>query len=287
MLIQSHQLTQHRRRQPLRQNHRRRTTPGKRTVRNQRRRHPGSRHLLFTPTKSQSLSLGQQIGHQSIINPARRLSKTNEIHRNNLWPLMQQLEKSMLSIGTRRTPNNRPRGALHRPAIHRNRLAQTLHLKLLQVIRKAPQSMTIRNHRSRGRPPNLAVPNIQQPQQHRHAAFLSRYLVIDQTHTSQHLTKPLSPNSRHQTQRHRRSQRKTTPHPLRKSKHPVRRNTPSHRPLRKCRSCCQMRRHLVTYPSKQPSPSLLGGRQSLGRSKSFRTNHNQGRRRVQPRQSLR
>ncbi len=286
MLIQSHQLTQHRRRQPLRQNHRRRTTPGKRTVRNQRRSHPGSRHLLFTPTNSQSLSLGQQIGHQSIINPARRLSKTNEIYRNDLWPLMQQLEKSMLSIGTRRTPNNRPRGALHRPAIHRNRLAQTLHLKLLQVIRKAPQSMTIRNHRSRGRPPNLAMPNIQQPQQHRHAAFLSHYLVIDQTHTSQHLTKPLRPNSGHQTQRHRRSQRKTTPHPLRKSKHLIGRNPPRFRPFGGRGSRRQMRRHIVTDPSSQPSLSLLSSGQSLCRGKRFRTNHHQRRSRVKASQSL-
>ena len=57
----------------------------------------------------------------------------DEFDRNDIGPLMQQLEKRMLRIGARLSPDQRAGRTLQGMAVPVHRFAVRLHIELLQI----------------------------------------------------------------------------------------------------------------------------------------------------------
>ena len=72
-----------------------------------------------------------------------RFGKPDEVARDEMRPLMDQLVKRMLTIGARFTPVDRACVVVHVPPVERDALAIALHGQLLEVGRKALQVLLV------------------------------------------------------------------------------------------------------------------------------------------------
>src|ERR1700678_2634153 len=104
---------------------------------------------------------------------AQRLAKSDQIARDQLRSLMDELVERMLSIRPRLAPDNRSGLIVHALPLEINMLAVALHLELLQIRGKAFQIVGVRHDAQRLRSEKVVVPNCKQPQQHRQI-FLQR-----------------------------------------------------------------------------------------------------------------
>ena len=92
----------------------------------------------------------------------RGIFNRHKFKRHHVGALMQHLEKCMLAIGTRLTPQHG--GSAVRQCLTRMvyLLAIAFHFKLLQVGRKSFQGAVIRCNTATGVVQKVAIPNIEQ-----------------------------------------------------------------------------------------------------------------------------
>ncbi len=118
-------------------------------------------NLLCRLPKGQCLALSKHIGHQDIMMPANRIervSKGDEVTGNQPRPLMDQLIKGVLAVGSRFTEVHLPRLGLHPRTIERDILAIALHRQLLQVRRKTFEVLFVRQDSDRFGSKKIGIP---------------------------------------------------------------------------------------------------------------------------------
>ncbi len=131
-----------------------------------------------------------------------RLGKTDKIYRHQLRPLMQQLVKSMLAIGTRLTPDDLPRGVIHGLAAARHGLTVTLHISLLQIRRQSVQILLVGQNGRRLAAIEIAVPDAEQRQNDRQILLQRRCpeMLVHGVKTCQHFVKTFWADGYHDAQ---------------------------------------------------------------------------------------
>src|ERR1700730_7972960 len=102
------------------------------------------------------------------------LQDGDEIDWRNSGALMQQLKKSMLTVGAHIAPDDRTSRRLQRAAVEADTLAVAFHFKLLEISRKMAQIMMVGRNRYRTGAEQIAMPDTHQPQHHRHILFQRR-----------------------------------------------------------------------------------------------------------------
>ena len=111
MLVQGDQLAQSRRRQPFQQDRVGRAIAFEGAVRHEPARRALGLDLRGRLAEGQRLRLGEHVGQQQIVMPAQRIQRLgegDEIARNQLRSLMDQLIEGMLAVGARFAPVDRP-----------------------------------------------------------------------------------------------------------------------------------------------------------------------------------
>src|SRR4051794_8485618 len=94
------------------------------------------------------------------------LAESNEIARNHLRALMQQLIERVLPVRAGLAPINRTRLIrLNRLSVERHALTQTLHRELLEICREALQVLIVRKDRDSLDGKKVVVPDGEQPHQ--------------------------------------------------------------------------------------------------------------------------
>ena len=224
VLIERNQLPETFRREPLRQKRIRRAVARKRFVRHPFFRHAFGATFIRRFSKGQRFRLREEIAHQfGMMIPHRvvRLAKADEITRNQLGALMNQLIKRMLPVRARLPPHDRPGGICHHLAVFRDALAVAFHVALLEIRGEPRQILVIRQQRRALRAKEIAIPNPQQRQNHRHV-FLKRCrrkMAVHGMKAIQHAHKVFRTNRNHQRQPDGGSQRITPADPIPKLKH--------------------------------------------------------------------
>src|SRR5262249_35747415 len=93
-------------------------------------------HLLRCLTESERLGLGENVGQQDVMMPAKRiewLRKRNEVARDQPSPLMNQLIKGVLSVCAWFAPVDGTSVASDSFPIERDVLSVALHRQLLEI----------------------------------------------------------------------------------------------------------------------------------------------------------
>src|SRR5690349_14677882 len=94
-----------------------------------------------------------------------RLVEADEIARDQLRALMDQLVISVLAVRARRAPNNRSRLIAHTVAIQIDALAVALHVELFKVGGQTTEIMIVRQNRDRLSAEKIVVPDANQSQE--------------------------------------------------------------------------------------------------------------------------
>lgn len=110
----------------------------------------------------QRLALRQAVGVQPLMMIGHRVEadhRDDEVRRNQLGALVQQLVIGMLAIAADTTPDHRAGVGLHRGAVLQHALAVGLHVQLLQVLGDVAQVVVVRQDRVASCAPEVAVPD--------------------------------------------------------------------------------------------------------------------------------
>ncbi len=129
----------------------------------------------------QRLALRQAVGVQPLMMVGHRVEahhRHDEVGRNKLGALVQQLVVGMLAVAADAAPDHRAGVGLHRGAVLQHALAVGLHVQLLQVLGDVAQVVVVRQDRVALGAPEVAVPHAQQGQQYRHVLFERRGLEV-------------------------------------------------------------------------------------------------------------
>ena len=111
MLVERNQFAERLRRQSLGQNRGRRSITLERTVRHKPVRRTRGPDLFGRFTERERLGLREHIGQQEIMVLAERIERVNEtdeVARDKLRPLMDELVEGVLAVGARLAPVDRP-----------------------------------------------------------------------------------------------------------------------------------------------------------------------------------
>jgi hypothetical protein len=103
---------------------------------NQGCRHPFRGHLRFGLPEGQRLALGEEIGHEKIVLAALRiqaLAKADEVARDELGALVDQLVEGVLTVRAGLAPDHRSGLVLDDGPRPVHGLSIALHVELLQV----------------------------------------------------------------------------------------------------------------------------------------------------------
>src|SRR5215469_1147273 len=170
VLVKGHQLAQCFWSKPLRQNCVGWAIAFEDSMRNQPLWRALRLHLLGCLTKGQRLGLGENISQQHVVMPAKwieRLNECDEVARDEPRPLMNQLIKGVLSIGSWFTPIDRASVASDGFALECDMFSIALHCQLLEIRWKAFQVLLIRQNGHRLCVEEVVVPNREQAHDHR------------------------------------------------------------------------------------------------------------------------
>src|SRR5271166_1300662 len=102
-----------------------------------------------------------------VLKVAKRLAESDQVARDKLRALMDELVKRVLPVGSRFTPDDRPRLVAHGLAVEVHVLAVALHLQLLQVSRKALEVVRVRHDANGLRSEEVVVPDSKQAHEQR------------------------------------------------------------------------------------------------------------------------
>ncbi|MNS47158.1 hypothetical protein D3C72_796790 [compost metagenome] len=122
----------------------------------------------------QRLALRQAVGVQPLVVVGHRVEaddRHDEVRRNQLGALVQQLVVGVLTVAADTAPDHRPGVGGHGLAVLAHAFAVGFHVQLLQVLGDVTQVVIVRQDRVALRAPEVAVPHAEQGQQHRHVLF--------------------------------------------------------------------------------------------------------------------
>ena len=209
MFVQCNEFPQRLRSQPFEENRAGRTVALEGLVRHQPfRRIPGP-DLLLRFAEGQRLGLGKQIGQEHVVVAAegiKRLNKSDEVAGDELGPLMNDLVKRMLAIGTRLSPIDWAGLTDDLGPLKCDVLAIALHRQLLEISREALQVLIIRKDRHSLCIKKVVVPNTQKPHEYRQVAFErgSAEMLVHLVETVEHRPEIFGANGDHRRKANRR-----------------------------------------------------------------------------------
>ncbi|MNI70607.1 hypothetical protein D3C73_1264290 [compost metagenome] len=125
----------------------------------------------------QRLALGQAVGVQPLVVVGHWVEaddRHDEVGRDQLGALVQQLVVGVLTVAADAAPDYRPGVCGHGLAVLAHALAVGFHVQLLQVLGDVTQVVIVRQDRVALRAPEVAVPHAEQGQQHWHVLFERR-----------------------------------------------------------------------------------------------------------------
>ena len=132
------------------------------------------RDFFSSLAERQGFGLGEEVRHQEIVMRAQwvhGLAEADEVARDQLGSLMDELVECVLPVGSRLPPDDRSGLIVHRPALQIDMLAIALHIELLQVGRQAPEIMVIGQDRHSLSAEKVVISDADQSQEYRQVAL--------------------------------------------------------------------------------------------------------------------
>jgi len=176
-------------------------------------------------------AIGQQLGvllvqqglegrRQPLRVAIRGATHQQKLHGDDVGALVQHLEEGMLPVGARLAPHHIAGGIRQGLAAHVHRLAVAFHHQLLQVGRQAAQAMVIRRHTAAGVAHAVAVPHVQQAQQHGQVALQrgTGEVLVHRMGPGQHGAELVGPQRQRNRQPDGRPHREPSAHPIPETK---------------------------------------------------------------------
>ncbi len=139
-------------------------------VRHEPVRHPLGLDLLGRLAECQRLGLGEDVRNEYVVvatERVERLSKCDEVARDEPCALVDQLIEGMLPVSSRLAPIDRAGRVGNLGSVQRDVLSVTLHRQLLQIGGESLQILFVRQDRNRLGAEEVAVPDAQQTHQDR------------------------------------------------------------------------------------------------------------------------
>src|SRR5262245_25101774 len=170
LLVKSDEFAEDFRGEPLGEDSIRWTVALEYASRYERIRRSFSLDLLGRLAEGQCLGLREHVGHEHVMVPAEpieRLTKSDEITRDESRSLVDQLVKRMLAVGSRLSPIDGTGIVIDPLTIESHMLAVTLHRQLLEVSRKALEVLLIGQHRHGLCAEEVVIPDGQEAHEHR------------------------------------------------------------------------------------------------------------------------
>ena len=188
--------------------------------------------FLAASAKHQGLGLGQTIGEQKIMVAGKilvRARRDDEIYRDDVDSLMQELKKRVLTVGPA-AEHNWSGLRSHRRAVHHHALAVALHVELLHMRWKKSQAVIIRKDCECRSVLEIGMPYADHGQQHRQILIQRRGLEvpIHGLSASQHLIKGLKSPRKNRRQTDRRPKRIPPSDPVPNREHTLLGNSEGH-----------------------------------------------------------
>src|SRR5262245_48822582 len=109
-----------------------------------------------------------------VANGVEGLTEPDEIARDQLCPLVNQLIEGMLAVRPGLSPDDRSGFIRDVPALEIGLLAVAFHIELLEVSRKAAKVMVVRQNRHGLGAEEVVVPDAKKSENHRKVAFEGR-----------------------------------------------------------------------------------------------------------------
>ena len=180
--------------------------------------------FVIGPTAHQRLGLGEEVGHELGMMVAQlvvTVHGADEVGRDELRALMDELIEGVLAIGARLAPDHRTCGVLDRRALARHALAVALHVALLQIGRQIAQRLIIGQHGMRARPGEVGIPDADQAQQRRHvlAQIRRAEMLVHGVRALQKLGETVEADGERDRQPDRRPQRIASADPVPEAEH--------------------------------------------------------------------
>jgi len=118
----------------------------------------------------QSFRLGKEVGEQLLVviaNLVVAVGRGDEVARNHLGALMDELVEGVLAVRTRFAPEDRTGLVVDAQGVAVNSLAVGFHVGLLEVGGEAVQVLVVREHRVAGSAEEVVVPHADEGENHR------------------------------------------------------------------------------------------------------------------------
>ena len=119
----------------------------------------------------QGFRLGKEVGEQLLVMVADlvvAVGRGDEVARNHLGALVDQLVEGVLAVRTRFAPEDRASLVVYALGVAVNGLAVAFHVGLLEVGGQAVQVLVVREHRVAGSTEEVVVPNADEGEDNRH-----------------------------------------------------------------------------------------------------------------------
>ena len=175
MLVQGDQLADGERGQGHAEDGGGRTVAGEHASRDDLLRGAFGAHFVGGLTERQSLGLGEVVAQEqfvhvlvAVLGRVRGVDERDEVGRDELGALVNQLVEGVLAVGARLTPEDLAGLGGDGGAVPTHGLAVGFHGQLLQVGREAVQVLVVRQHGVGGDLEEVAVPHVEHAEQHDH-----------------------------------------------------------------------------------------------------------------------
>ena len=173
MLVQGDELAERERGQSHAEDGGGRTVAGEHAGRDDLFRGALSAHFVGSLAEGQGLGLGEVVAQKQLVHVlvavlgrVRGVHERDEVGRDELGALVDQLVEGVLAVGARLAPEDLAGLGGDRGAVPTHGLAVGLHGQLLQVGREAVQVLVVRQHGVGGDLEEVAVPHVQHAEQH-------------------------------------------------------------------------------------------------------------------------
>ena len=248
----------------------RRPVAGEDLVRRQRRIVHRRLGLLERAAAHQRLGLREAVGEQDLVLVVeRRLvadGRDQELAGDDVGALVDQLVEGVLAVGAGLAQDHRPGRGRDRRAVEGHALAVRLHVELLQVGRQPQQPLVVGQDRAGRIAHDIAVPDADEPEQHRHVLRQRRVeeMLVHLVRAGQELGEALRADGDHHRQADRAPDRVAAADPVPEAEDPARGRC---RTPRSCRARSRPRRSGCrrTRPRRPASRPAPRGRWSWSR----------------------
>ena len=150
-----------------------------------------------------------------------RLAEPDEVDRDQLRALVDELVEAVLAVGAGLAPEDRAGLVVDGRAVERDVLAVRLHRELLQVGGEALQVLVVRHHADGLRVEEVAVPDREQPHEHRQVLRERRgaEVLVHRVEAGEHLAEVLGTDRDHRRQADRGVHRVAAADPVPEAEH--------------------------------------------------------------------